>query len=137
MACLDTPVLIDLTRSRRNTRRHVAHQTVAGLAEDGETIFVPRVVLAEMCVGVYRAAQPEKHKRVLESFLADFPVLEIIEEVCESFGKIRSRLFRGGEGVGDFDTLIAATCIVHRQPILTANPRHFRKVHGLEVLTYL
>lgn len=137
MACLDTSVLIDLTRSRRNKRRYVADQTVAGLAENGETIFVPRVVLAEMYVGVYKSAQPDKHKRVLESFVADFPVLEITEEVCESFGKIRARLLRGGEGIGDFDTLIAATCLVHRQPILTANPRHFRKVHGLEVLTYL
>jgi predicted nucleic acid-binding protein len=110
---------------------------VADIAEDGKTIFVPRVVLAEMYVGVYRAAQPDRHKKVLESFVADLQILEITDEVCDAFGMIRARLLRGGDGIGDFDTLIAATCIVHRQPILTANPRHFRKVQGLEVLTYL
>lgn len=64
-------------------------------------------------------------------------ILELTEAVAEEFGRISAQLAKKGDTIGDFDTLIAATCIVHRQPILTANPRHFRKVHGLEVLTYL
>ncbi len=47
------------------------------------------------------------------------------------------RVLRGsGEGIADNDLWIAATALQAEIPLVTQNPRHFRRVPGLEVVGY-
>lgn len=64
-------------------------------------------------------------------------IMELTEEIAEEYGRITAQLRKLGRNIGDIDAFIAATCIAEGIPVLTANPKHFRKVGGLEVLTYL
>jgi len=44
---------------------------------------------------------------------------------------------RRGRPIEDDDAWIAATAVRHNTPLVTHNPRHFRNIDGLEILTLL
>jgi len=39
--------------------------------------------------------------------------------------------------IGDFDLLIASTCLHHRLTLLTNNRKHYEMVDGLKILSLL
>ncbi len=60
-------------------------------------------------------------------------LLELSLAVCEKYGRLVTDLKARGSPIGDLDTLVASTAIVHRQTLLTRNKAHFEKVPGLIV----
>jgi predicted nucleic acid-binding protein len=54
--------------------------------------------------------------------------------VCRIFGRERGRHRQQGRTIGDFDLLIAATCLRHQLEICTNNRRHFEAVEGLSIV---
>jgi len=79
------------------------------------------ISLAELYEGVYYSKDPAKSQTVLETFIKDFEVLGIDEEICKVFGKERGRLRQKSKVVSDFGLLIASTCLCYRLTILTNN----------------
>ncbi|MGA7878354.1 MAG: type II toxin-antitoxin system VapC family toxin [Desulfoferrobacter sp.] len=63
------------------------------------------------------------------------PILPIDEEICKAFAKERGRLRKQGNIIGDFDPLIAATCLCNDLILLTNNVRHFERVEGLQFIS--
>jgi tRNA(fMet)-specific endonuclease VapC len=59
------------------------------------------------------------------------------EDICSVFAKERGRLRREGSLIGDFDLLIASTCLSHDLTLLTNNVRHFERVNGLRFVSLL
>ena len=59
------------------------------------------------------------------------PVLGLKEEICQIFGRERGKLRKHGNIIGDFDLLIASTCLYYNLTLLTNNVRHFERVEGL------
>ena len=60
---------------------------------------------------------------MLTRFLEAVPVLPIDETACDIFGRERGRLRREGRTIGDFDLLIAATCLRHGLTLCSNNRR--------------
>jgi tRNA(fMet)-specific endonuclease VapC len=89
------------------------------------------ISLAELYEGVHYSRDPARSQQALDTFLEDVSVLGIDEETCQLFGKERGRLRKRGALIGDFDLLIAATCLHHELTLLTNNRRHFERVEGL------
>lgn len=54
--------------------------------------------------------------------------------ICKLFGRERGRLRKKGELIGDFDLLIASTCLYHDLILLTNNIRHFERIENLKIL---
>jgi tRNA(fMet)-specific endonuclease VapC len=77
------------------------------------------VSLAELYEGVYYSTNPEGNQEALENFLSGISILGIQDNVCKVFGKERGRLRQSKKMIGDFDLLIASTCIYHRLTLLT------------------
>ena len=94
-------------------------------------LAVSIIALAELYEGVYYSKNPEASQRGVDDFLIDMPVLGLKEEVCQIFGRERGKLRRQGNIIGDFDLLIASTCLYYNLVLLTNNVRHFEKVEGL------
>ena len=42
---------------------------------------------------------------------------------------------KAGRMIGDFDLLIASTCLCHDLTLLTNNVRHFNRIEGLRLLS--
>ena len=69
----------------------------------------------------------------LNDFLAGVTVLSFTRDTAVDFGKIRNRLRKNGQLIGDIDTMIAATAKVNDLEILTDNDQHFSKVDEIEI----
>jgi tRNA(fMet)-specific endonuclease VapC len=102
------------------------------LAASGLALSV--VSLAELYEGIYRSVNPEKAEKSLNLFLTAVTVLGLNGAACRIFGRERARLRKEGRLIGDFDLLIAATCLHHDLILLTDNVREFERVEGIKIL---
>jgi tRNA(fMet)-specific endonuclease VapC len=84
-------------------------EKVEELKQHGIALSV--ISLAELYEGVYYSKNPEASQKGLEDFLEDISVLGIQDGICKIFGRERGRLRKQGNIIGDFDLLIAATCL--------------------------
>jgi tRNA(fMet)-specific endonuclease VapC len=127
---VDTDWIIDhFSRVKKVTRK------LQELKPDGIALSV--ISLAELYEGVYYSKDPGRSEETLQTFLGDFSVLQIDEEICRVFGKERGRLRRQGKTVSDFDLLIASTCLYHNLTLLTNNKKHYGRVEGLNIISLL
>lgn len=125
---VDTDWIIDHFNGIEQITRKLEEMRSAGLA-------VSIVSLAELYEGVLYSKSPAQSKTVLQRFLAGISVLPIDEDVCEVFGRERGRLRQRGTAIGDFDLLIASTCVRHDLTLCTNNRRHFEMVEGLRMVS--
>jgi predicted nucleic acid-binding protein len=126
---VDTDWIIDHFNGIEQITRMLDEKKPAGLA-------ISVVPLAELYEGVLYSRDPTQSKAVLQRFLAGVSVLPIDEEVCEVFGRERGRLRQRAMAVGDFDLLIASTCLRHDLTLCTNNRRHFEMVNGLRIVSF-
>lgn len=104
------------------------------LSLKGEGLAMSVISLAELYQGVYRSSDPASNEKVLKDFLSGILVLGIDEEICKTFGQEKERLRKKGKLIGDFDLLIASTCLHQSLTLLTDNLKHFEMVKNLEIL---
>ena len=93
------------------------------------------ISLAELYTGIYYSTDVIKAGEKLDGFLSFVSILGMNQEICRIFGKENSRLRKDGRIIGDFDLLIAATCIHHGLKLLTNNRRHFQRIEDLEIIS--
>ena len=93
------------------------------------------ISLAELYEGVYYSTDPMGDEQALRDFLTGISVLGIEEEICKIFGKERGGLRQKGRIIGDFDLLIASTCIYYDVILLTNNRKHYEVVEGLKIIS--
>ena len=93
------------------------------------------ISLAELYTGIYYSTDIIKAGQELDDFLSFITVLGVNQEICRIFGEENARLRKDGRIIGDFDLLIAATCLHHGLKLLTNNRRHFQRIDGLEVIS--
>ncbi|MGA2936123.1 MAG: type II toxin-antitoxin system VapC family toxin [Syntrophobacteraceae bacterium] len=93
------------------------------------------ISLAELYEGVYYSRDPQQNQSSLHTFLRKFPVLGVDREICQFFGRERGKLRKAGRMIGDFDLLIASTCLCHDLTLLTNNVGHFERIEGLRLFS--
>jgi len=125
---MDTDWVIDYL----NDKEPVASK-VEELKEEG--IAVSIISLAELYEGVYYSRNPKASEKKLLGFLSGVIILGIEEEICKVFGKERGKLRKKGLLVGDFDLLIASTCLYYNIPLCTNNRRHYERIEGLQIIS--
>ena len=95
------------------------------------------VSVAELYEGIYYSTNSANNEKALNDFLSGISTLGVEDEVCKVFGKERGRLRQEKKMIGDFDLLIASTCLHHRLTLLTNNRKHYEMVDGLKILSLL
>ena len=104
------------------------------LAPEGLALSV--ISMAELYEGVYYSRNPAQSERILrELLMSDLAVLGINEEICRIFGRERGRLRQQGKSIGDFDLLIASTCLRYDLTLLSNNRKHFELVDDLRIIS--
>ena len=125
---LDTTFLIDLERERR-VGPGAAHRFL--LADPEAELSLSAVALGEFAEGFGDVEHP-----VLVAIRRSHRILDVDEEVGLAYGKITRALRAQGTLLGSNDLWIAATSVRHGIPLVTADVEHFRRVDGLEVVSY-
>ena len=131
MVCLDTAFLVDLVRARPEAEKKLQHYL-----ENDERITTTPVNAAELYDGAYSTKSRKREAERVGGLLEHLELLEISLQVCEKYGRLINDLKVRGSPIGDLDTLVASTALVHRQILLTRNKAHFEKVPGLIVETW-
>ena len=108
-------------------------QKLRELRPEGAGLSV--ISLAELYEGIYYSRDPPKSQNILDSFLEEFPVLGIDEEICKIFGRERGHLRQQRKQISDFDLLIASTCLYYNLVLLTNNRRHYEMVEGVKIIS--
>lgn len=102
------------------------------LAPQGLALSI--VSLAELYEGVFYSRSPEESEKNLKRFLTGISILGIDGETCKIFGEKRGKLRKEGKIIGDFDLLIASTCLYHNLTLLTNNIDRFKRIEDLKII---
>ncbi len=124
---IDTDWVINLLRGTERVTAKLEELAASGLA-------LSIVSLAELYEGVHRSVSPNKAENSLNQFLTAVTVLGLNKPICRLFGRERARLRKEGQLIGDFDLLIASTCLHHNLTLVTDNVREFERVAGIRLL---
>ena len=112
---LDTTVLVDYFRGRQRARLLLER-----LADDGHTLAICDINIAELFAGL-----PEAQRPVARELLDSLQYLEIPPPVAELAGLLRFDRARRGITIHLPDAMIAAVAIANDATLITANVRDF------------
>jgi tRNA(fMet)-specific endonuclease VapC len=126
---LDTDVCVELLRGNA-----AVIERRSGIDAPVATTWM---TAAELYYGAERSAAPTKNRRLVARLLETLPVLETTERAARQFGAVRAVLERLGQRLGDAELIIASVCLAHDGVLVTGNLRHFGRVPGLQVETWM
>ena len=93
------------------------------------------VVYAELSFGAEKALLTGERRPLdrLRRLGESLPVAPLSGEVAEAYGKLRARLEKRGERIGNMDILLGAHALALNAVIITHNVREFFRIPGLAV----
>jgi tRNA(fMet)-specific endonuclease VapC len=72
-----------------------------------------------------------------DSFCETCVVLPLTDEIVVRAAEIYAQLKQRGQPVGDADTLIGASALIHGLVVVTNNEAHFERIPGLQIENWL
>ena len=131
MKCLDTSVLIDLTRDVPSAVRAVEEAIVGGAVTTEVNAF-------ELYAGAHERGRPvPRDLDAVERVLRRIDILPLNRRASLRGAEIASLLRSRGQDIGGLDVLIAAIALSHGiEIIVTEDAADFRRIPGLHVETY-
>jgi predicted nucleic acid-binding protein len=93
------------------------------------------MTLAEMRQGALDANWGRRKCDVLEAYLADFAVLHSADLLCTTWAAVRNESVRKGRQMSSADAWIAATALVLSAPLVTNNPKDYRHLDKLQLVS--
>lgn len=72
---------------------------------------------------------------VLEAYLADFSVLHSDTLLCSTWAAVRNESTQKGRPISSADAWIAATALVLSVPLVTNNPKDYRHLDKLRIIS--
>lgn len=112
---LDTTVLIDLLRARRNRR-----SLLAGLVADGHLLATSAINIGE----IYAGMRSEEKTRT-EALLSSLDCYPITGAIARRAGSLKSAWADKGQTLSLADMLVAATALEHGLALMTDNRKDF------------
>jgi predicted nucleic acid-binding protein len=93
------------------------------------------MTLAEMRQGALDANWGSRKCAVLEAYLADFSVLHSDSLLCSTWAAVRNESTQKGRPITSADAWIAATALVLSAPLVTNNPKDYRHLDNLQLVS--
>lgn len=101
-----------------------------------EKLCVSAVTVAELRYGATRRGAARLHQ-LIDEFTARVAVLPFDGACAIEFGRVGAELAHDGTPIGDLDTMIAAHALTLDLTLVTNNLKHFTRVRGLKVESWL
>lgn len=105
-----------------------------------ENCYISEITLAELLFGVENGNEENK-KRNQNKYNEFEELFEqriiLIRDAFELYAIHRAKLRKIGKQIGDFDTLIATSALVHEMILVTRNVKHFERIEGLEIENWI
>lgn len=101
----------------------------------GCELVVSFMTVAEMRQGALDANWGYRKCAVLEAYLADFLILHSDSLLCSMWAAVRNESTQKGRPISSADAWIAATALVLSVPLATNNPKDYRHLGKLEIVS--
>jgi predicted nucleic acid-binding protein len=101
----------------------------------GPELVVSFMTLAEMHQGALDANWGPRKCDLLAAYLADFSVLHSGILLCSTWAGVRNESRRKGRQMSSADAWIAATALVLSAPLVTNNPKDYRHLDKLQLIS--
>jgi tRNA(fMet)-specific endonuclease VapC len=101
----------------------------------GSELAVSFMTLAEMRQAALDANWGPRKCDVLEAYLADFKVLHSDNQLCSTWAAVRNESTRKGRRISSADAWIAATAMTLSVPLVTNNPKDYRHLDELQLIS--
>ena len=98
-------------------------------------LVISFMTLAEMRQGALDAKWGPRKRAMLEAYLADFSVLHSDSLLCSTWAALRNESTRKGRQMSSADAWIAATALVLSVPLVTNNPKDYRHLDRLRLVS--
>jgi tRNA(fMet)-specific endonuclease VapC len=99
----------------------------------GHVLAVSFMTVAELYEGAVLAGWGTRRWADLNALLGRMLVLHTTDALCRRFADVRSQ--RRAQPIAVADAWIAATALTHGVDLVTHNPRDFRGIPGLTIIT--
>jgi predicted nucleic acid-binding protein len=127
--CLDTSVLIDNLRGKKQTVEFIRKLEDAGIPLSTTTINS-----FELYYGAYRSKRRDKNLAATRAILTRLVILDLTDESSNEAGRILALLEEKGDLIGFRDALVAAIAMTHKMTLATRDTEHFSRVPDLGIL---
>ena len=101
----------------------------------GFELVLSFMTLAEMRQGALNAKWGQRKCDLLEEYLGDFSVLHSDSTLCSAWAAIRNKSARKGRPISSADAWIAAAALVLPAPLVTNNPKDYRHLDDLQLVS--
>ncbi len=125
----DTTFLIDFQRERKSGEPGKAHHFI-------ESHYQHAAYLPIVAYGEYAEGFDDRSDPAFVSVVESFEILPITRSVADCYASIARRLRAAGLIIGSNDLWIAATSCEKGFPLVTGNTKHFRRIEGIQMLSY-
>jgi tRNA(fMet)-specific endonuclease VapC len=93
---------------------------------------VSAITVAELRYGADLRRSNRLH-RLIDAFTMGVRTLPFDDRAALRFGVLAASMQRQGQGIGDFDCLIAAHALAEGMTLVTHNHAHFGRIRGLKL----
>ena len=90
------------------------------------------ITVAELYFGAYNSSYIEKNISVIERFLIPFEIVNFDEKAAIEYGKVKAKLRKKGNIIGELDIQIASIAISNNLILVTNNIKEFARIENLE-----
>lgn len=118
--CLDTSVLIDNLRGKKQTVEFIRKLEDAGILLATTTINS-----FELYYGAYRSKRRDKNLAATRAILTRLVILDLTDESSNEAGRILALLEEKEDLIGFRDALVAAIAMTHKMTLATRDTEHF------------
>lgn len=126
MVIFDTDVIIDIMHNDA-----AAVGIVQDLLDANVPMSISVITRMQLFHGVARSRLPDWERRKISQALRGFVEHPVLPDLAEAAGTLDGELVLAGARLDPFDTIIAATALVHREPLVTRNRDDFARIPGL------
>lgn len=133
MYLLDTNILSELIKKRPNS------SLIARLRKERpKSLCTSSICVFELRLGsALRDDFPLFWKRISEELLAEISILQFGEDDALAAGDILAQSQKTGQIIGIVDVFIAATALANRCTLVSANTKHYSRIHGLKIENWI
>jgi len=123
---LDTNVIISLFANEATVQDNLAQ---------ADEVFVPSVVIGELCFGAHKSVRAKENLARIDEFASNTVVLGCDIETARHYGEIKNALRLKGHPLPENDIWIAAVAFQHDLTLVTRDT-HFDDIENLEVAVW-
>lgn len=97
-----------------------------------EKIFVPCIVIGELCYGANKSVRRSENLSRIEDFIVNNIILGCDEDTAKYYGIIKDRLRKKGRPIPENDIWIASITVQHGLTLVSRD-EHFKEIENLEI----